>query len=275
MRLIADSGSTKTKWYCIKDDNINEINTRGYNPYYCNSSQIIASLQSELLPQINPLIINQIYFYGAGCSHIANQIIVIDALSFIFKNAKIEVNTDLLAAARATSVDQAGICCILGTGTNSCYYNGKTIVDNLPSLGYILGDEGSGAALGKALLQAYFYRELPPYLESKIQDFANMDRHYILDKVNRDMPSRFLASFAVFCATHQQEPCIKEMITSNFEQFIKKHLLKYKKVKELPIHFVGSIAYEFQGILRPLLEKNRLKVGLIIKTPFPQLLDYY
>lgn len=278
MKLIADSGSTKTQWYLIDTTHTQSFLTEGYNPYYNSKDYIQQSLVADLIPKINQLTttpLQELHFYGAGCGTPTNRELLKTIFSSLFKDVNIEVGTDLLAASRATAGHQAGICCILGTGTNSCYYDGKKIVDNLPSLGYILGDEGAGVALGKQIIQSYFYREMPPELQSKLEQSFDMDRHNILQEVLQgETPSRFLASFAQFAVQHQQNAFIIQLIEQNFETFITRHLYKYRVHGDLPVHFVGSIAFGFQSILTKLLNKHKLTVGEILKTPFPQLLGY-
>lgn len=278
MKLIADSGSTKTQWYLIDTTHTQSFLTEGYNPYYNSRDYIQQSLESDLIPKINQLTtspIQDLHFYGAGCGTLANRNLLQDIFMHLFPSTPIEIGTDLLAAARATAGHQAGICCILGTGTNSCYYDGKKIVDNLPSLGYILGDEGAGAALGKQIIQSYFYREMPLELKNKLEQSFDMNRHHILQEVLQgDTPSRFLASFAQFAVQHQKDTFITQLIEQNFENFITRHLYKYHIHGDLPVHFVGSIAFGFQDILIPLLKKHQLTAGTILKTPFPQLLGY-
>ncbi len=272
---MADSGSTKTEWHLLTPDRAIKIETEGYNPYYKTAEQIAQSLRQNLLPQLEGLTVEKLCFYGAGTAAKANQAILKTVFSTVFESAQIELGTDLLAAARATALHQKGICCILGTGANSCYYDGQNIVDNILPLGYILGDEGAGTALGKLLLQAYFYREMPRDLQFKMEAFAQMDRHFILDKLlHGEMPNRFLASFSCFAVENRTAIFIQKLVQHNFEQFIERQLSKYAQTKYLPIHFVGSIAYGFQDILCTLLEQKALKVGKILKTPFPELLDY-
>lgn len=277
MKLVADSGSTKTDWYLVKNEQLTRYTTQGYNPYYCTTEEIQKSLEAELLVNLSEetFAIQELYFYGAGCSNEFNQEVIRKALAPIFTNAKIHLGDDLLAAARATAGHEAGICCILGTGTNSCVYDGQKIVDKIPSLGYILGDEGAGAHIGKQVVKTYFYREMPLYLAKKLEQAYQMDKHIIITNLLKGKtPNRTLASFALFCSTHQDEPFIQELVSSCFEDFVHCHILKYEKVQQLPVHFVGSIAYGFKDLLVAVLEKHQLTAGNIFKSPFPTLLSY-
>jgi N-acetylglucosamine kinase-like BadF-type ATPase len=275
MKLIADSGSTKTDWYLIKDKGLLRYNTQGYNPYYFTTEEVKKSLETELLTKIDAKLIQSVYFYGSGCANVLTQKVIRDALEPSFVNASIHLGDDLLAAARATAGHEAGICCILGTGSNSCIYDGKEIEDKIPSLGYILGDEGAGAFLGRQLVSAYFYREMPLDLAEKMKKAYDMDKHLIISSLlNEKNPNRILASYALFASDHQEYPFVQELVIACFDAFINRHILKYPNAQELPIHFIGSIAFGFQDLLKQALEKHQLKVGEIYKSPFPTLLEY-
>lgn len=275
MKLIADSGSTKTDWYLIKDKDLLRYNTQGYNPYYCTTEEVKKSLQAELLDQVDAKVIKSVYFYGAGCANALTQKVILDALKPTFVHASISLGDDLLAAARATAGHEAGICCILGTGSNSCIYNGKEVEDKIPSLGYILGDEGAGSFLGRQLVTAYFYREMPVDLAAKMEKAYNMDKHLIISSLlNEKKPNRILGSYALFASEHQEHPFIQQLLIACFDAFVDRHILKYPNAKELPIHFIGSIAFGFQEVLKQVLEKHDLEVGKIFKSPFPTLLEY-
>lgn len=275
MKLVADSGSTKTDWYLVKNKELITYKTQGYNPYYCTTEEVRKSLNSELLIHLEANKIDELYFYGSGCSNALTQKIILEALASSFSGATINLGDDLLAAARATAGHDAGICCILGTGSNSCCYNGITIVDKIPSLGYILGDEGSGTYIGRYLIKAYFYREMPVYLAQKIEENYNMDKHLIISSLlGKKNPNRILASFALFCSEYVEEPFIQELLKKCFADFLQCHVLKYTNAKLLPVHFVGSIAFGFKEVLVQVLEEHQLTAGNIYKSPFPTLLSY-
>lgn len=275
MKLIADSGSTKTDWYLIKDKQLLRYKTQGYNPYYCTTEEVKKSLSVELLDKVEARTIESLSFYGAGCANALTQKVLLDALEPTFVNASISLGDDLLAAARATAGHAAGICCILGTGSNSCSYNGKEIEDKIPSLGYILGDEGAGVFLGRQLVTAYFYREMPMDLARKMEKAYEMDKHLIISGLlNEKKPNRLLASYALFASEHQEHPFIQELLVACFDAFVVRHILKYPNARQVPIHFIGSIAFGFQAVLKRVLEKHHLEAGKIFKSPFPTLLDY-
>lgn len=275
MKLIADSGSTKTDWYLIKDKELLRYSTQGYNPYYCTTEEVKKSLNAELLNKVDARAIQSLYFYGSGCANALTQKVILDALEPTFVHASISLGDDLLAAARATAGHEAGICCILGTGSNSCIYNGKEIEDKIPSLGYILGDEGAGSFLGRQLVSAYFYREMPIDLAAKMEKAYDMDKHLIISSLlDEKNPNRILASYALFASEHQEHPFIQQLLTACFDAFVGRHILKYPNARQLPIHFIGSIAFGFQEVLKQVLEKHELTVGQIFKSPFPTLLEY-
>lgn len=275
MKLIADSGSTKTDWYLVDSNQVCVIQTQGYNPYYFTTAEMQQSLEEELLHVLEASQIENLYFYGSGCSNDITQGIVRAALEPAFQQAQIHLGDDLLAAARATAGHEAGICCILGTGTNSCYYNGTTIADKIPSLGYILGDEGAGVYLGKMLVQAYFYREMPEDLSALMGKAFKMDKHVIISTLlDGKNPNRYLAGFALFAVEHREHPFVQQVIAQSFDDFLKRHVLKYPEAQELPVHFVGSVASGFQTELKKRLEHYDLQIGKVLKSPFPDLLDY-
>ncbi|WP_052597682.1 hypothetical protein [Aureispira sp. CCB-QB1] len=275
MKLIADSGSTKTDWYLIKEQQLLRYTTQGYNPYYCTTEEVKKSLKEELLEEFEGAQIQDLYFYGSGCSNSLTQQVIKDALVPFFPNASVSLGDDLLAAARATAGHSEGICCILGTGSNSCFYDGKVIKDKIPSLGYILGDEGAGTFIGRQLLSAYFYREMPKDLAVEMERMYNMDKHIIIsDLLDKKNPNRILASYAMFAYQHQTNPFIQALLLSCFDTFIIRHVLKYPNAQEVPVHFIGSIGFGFRDLLIQALEKHQLKVGKIYKSPFPTLLEY-
>lgn len=279
MHLIADSGSTKTAWRLIKSENtIIPLETIGYSPQYVTTNEMIADLMKVLVPQlsISTNKVDKISFYGTGCSTPRTVSIVQLALENVFEKATIEVNHDLLGAARALCGHSPGVACILGTGANSCLYDGKFISDNIPSVGFMLGDEGSGGYLGKKLVRAYFYRELPTDLE---QDFANkyqLTRDDVLLHVyKKPAPNRYLASYSKFLSEHLEHPFIWQFVKNGFQDFLNSMVLKYDNIEQLPINFLGSIAVHFQPVLEDILKENNLKFGRVIDNPVEQLVKYY
>jgi len=277
MILIADSGSTKTDWRVIDaNQEYEQVYTTGINPQYLDSDKIYTIFETELLPQLKERNFSSIYYYGAGCSSPERNQRVADALTRAFPGIPVSVDHDLLAAARALCGHQPGIACILGTGSNSCLYDGKNIIDNVPSLGFLMGDEGSGAYMGKLLIKAYLYRELPDELAQSLKNRYNLTKDGILDAVyGSDIPSRYLATFAKFMGEKRKNPVIKEMIYENFEEFFERHVSKYAGFGELPVNFVGSISYHFSDTLKLVAKKYGAHIGVIIQSPSEGLIKYH
>lgn len=277
MILIADSGSTKTDWRIINETGVLEqVSTAGINPQYLDADKIYSLIASSLLPNLKGKNPSVIYYYGAGCSSPERNQRVHSALSRAFTHCEINVDHDLLGAARALCGHEPGIACILGTGSNSCLYDGKNIIDNVPSLGFLMGDEGSGAYLGKMLIRAYLYRELPEDLALSLKNTYNLTKDSILDSVYySDMPSTYLATFAKFMHEKRKKPAIHAMIYENFAEFFERHISKYEGFTELPVSFVGSISYHFSDTLKQVAKKYGVKTGQIIISPSDGLIDYH
>ena len=228
-----------------------------------------------LLPQITGDV-SKIFYYGTGCSSDKNRQLIRNVFEKFYSDAHIEVWHDLLAAARALCGRDEGIACILGTGSNSCYYDGKNIVENVTSLGYILGDEGSGAYFGKRIIGDYLRKDLPEQLWDQFKKRFPFDKDEILDRVyNQEMPSRFLGSFTHFIFQHLREPYCYNMVYSGFEEFFNKNILKYDRVSELPVHFTGSVAFYFSNVLRQVASDKGIHVKNIIETPIAGLALYH
>ncbi len=279
MLLIADSGSTKTSWRLLDAPNPHrDFSTIGYNPHYIPTNEIHKSLSDVLLPQLGfaPQLVKQVYFYGAGCSSDRENKTVRDALNRVFPSADNEVDHDMLAAARAGSRNEPGIVCILGTGSNTCAYDGEKIVDNVPSLGFIIGDEGSGAHIGRILTKAYFYRELPEDLHKKFYKQYELTKNdYIGEVYKEGIPSRYVAQFSRFCADNREHPFIQDLLRQNFREFLVRHVLKYEKCHELPIHYIGSVAFYYRDILEGEMAKLDLNPGRFIKNPLDGLTAFH
>ena len=284
MKLIADSGSTKTDWRIITDDNaIHQAKTPGTNPFYQTAEEISKTVQNELIPHLKPEIVNnksEIFFYGTGCSNEEKCKIVYSALKKIFPKANIEVHHDLVGAARALCGHRAGIACILGTGSNSCYFDGTKIIKSIPSLGFILGDEGSGGYLGKRLIRDFFNNEMPENINKKfIKKYSDVSgpvvqRHAfalqdeILDKVYAaSQPNVYLASFSKFLFHNLKEPYIFKLIYDGFSAFFDKNVCKYSNYKDYRVHFVGSIAFYYNHVLKQVAADKGVTIGNILESP--------
>ena len=276
MILIADSGSTKADWYLIGDKNEKKFISEGINPFYQNEDDIIKSLEKVYLKYINTDI-SKLIFYGAGCRGEKIEIVKA-ALAQSFPSIKtIEVHSDLLAAAHALCGQDIGIACILGTGSNSCLYDGENIIYQQASLGFWLGDEGSGGNIGKTFLQYFLRDELPEALYNQFLNSSYfLNKESIMDRAyNKPFPNRFFASFSPFLKENVKDEFVKNLISKSFNDFIEFNLRKYPGVKKYKIHFTGSIAYYFQEILSELLKNKGLQQGKIIQMPGEGLIDYY
>lgn len=275
--LVADSGSTKTEWCLMDGKQRSTYFTQGISPYFQTSVQIEELVRGELLPQMAAdRLPEAVFFYGTGCSGEQSVGIVRKALHAVWPQAKTEVNTDLLAAARALCGREPGIASILGTGSNSCYYDGKVIVKNNPGLGFILGDEGSGALLGKKVLQYYLYQTFDEEMRFRFDEKFNVTQEQILDRVYRGpLPNRFLASFAPFLAENRGHYMIENILEDGLNDFFFNHLYKYSESWTAPLHFAGSVAWHFRDILEQLCQLYELQLGRILQNPMDGLAVFH
>lgn len=277
MILIADSGSTKTDWRLVADKKeILSCQTIGLNPYYVHQEMVINALKtSPLIEFVNK--VKAIYFYGAGCSSPAKQLELSSYLASFFSAAKIKVDHDLLGAARALCKTSGGMVAILGTGTNTCLYDGKQITHNIPALGYVLGDEGGGVSLGKLLIKMVLHKKLSSNLLGDFKkSFPDLTINIILDKVyQQPLPNRFLASFSPFIAQHKSHSEIKQLINSCFHQFFSEYIVFYPNYKNYPLHLVGSIAYHFKNEISEVANKYEVKIGDVLQQPIDELVEFH
>jgi len=274
MTIIADSGSTKTTWSLIeKTGKTQTCITSGINPFFLDKAGILHVLETEFtLPSEANV---SVFFYGAGCIPSKTEVLS-EVLKMYFSTEKVSVNTDLLAAARALCGQSPGIACILGTGSNSCYYDGESIVKNVSPLGYILGDEGSGAVLGKKLLADILKNQAPGELAEDFYNTYSITAAEVLENVYRKpLPNRFLAQYTKFLAKHLDHPYIVLLIEDAFGEFIRRNLFQYEDCRQSPVHFTGSIAYYFKEQLREVLVKSGLVPGRITKDPMEGLIAYH
>ncbi|HRO70797.1 MAG TPA: N-acetylglucosamine kinase [Chitinophagaceae bacterium] len=276
VKLIADSGATKAEWTLIDERKNKTILTQGISPYFLNRDQIRELLLKELKPKMKNVRVDEVFFYGTGCANPDNAKLVKNALKDVFPESKVDVNHDLLAAARALCGHSKGIACILGTGSNSCYYNGKKIVQNSPGLGYVLGDEGSGAYMGKRVLQYYLYNTFDDELKGRFDLKYLTNSSEILENVYKNpLPNRYLAGFVMFLAENRGHYMIENIIEDCLNDFFFTHLCRYKESKLLPVNFVGSVAYGFRDVLQELCNSYEFKLGKVLKKPMSGLIEYH
>ena len=274
--LIADSGSTKGEWCFVSKGRKQIINTQGASPYFLNESQIAAMMQEELLPSLKNKIPAFIYFYGTGCAAASNRTIVRRAIKRIFPNAFIEVEHDLTGAARALCGKNQGIVSILGTGSNSGFYNGKKIIRNSPGIGYVLGDEGGGAYLGKKVLQYFLYKTFDTELHHKFQKKYQVAASDILDAVyKKPLPNRYISSFTLFLAENRGHYMIENIIEDGLLDFFSIHLAHYPESGKMPVYFTGSVAFGFQDILKELCKTFGWEAGKFLAKPMEGLIAYH
>ena len=268
MILIADSGGSKTDWrLLLKDGSIKQASVPGFNPYYQSIEDLKNSIRDVLVPAISEEV-SKIYFYGAGVSSEKNQQTVHDAIGEFFPDAKIEIGWDLLASARALCGHDKGIACIMGTGSNSCLYDGKKIIGNVANLGWILADEGSGCSLGKQLVVDYLREVMPDDLAEKFKTRFPWGREEILERVyQHDRPSAFLASFAKFIFQHKDDPYCYKLVYKSFSDFYENNVMKYPDYANLQVHFSGSTAFYFSDLLRQVANDKGITVKNILEGP--------
>lgn len=273
MILIAESGSTKTDWVLLGSKGVTKRQqTLGINPYHQNTSSIIKIISS--LDNFDS--VKQIFFYGAGCAVDEKKQIIKDSLLKIFPEANCEINSDVLAAARSVCGKEKGIACIIGTGSNSCLYDGKNIEHNVPPLGYILGDEGSGAVMGKKLLADILKNLAPKEIISAFYKKYKLDYADIINSVYKEeAPSRFLAQFTVFISENIHSPYVSQLVKNSFSEFFERNIKQYDNHISLPIHFIGSIAFYFKNELQMVAKEMGLSLGKIQQNPLEGLIQYH
>lgn len=277
MILIADSGSTKTDWCVVEQGQmVQQITTKGTNPFFQSEEEISNEIATALLPRLKSNTLDAVYFYGAGCAFPDKIEAVHRAISaHLNVTNDIEVSSDMLAAARGLCGHQPGIACIMGTGSNSCYYDGKEIVSNVSPLGFILGDEGSGAVLGKLLVGDLLKNQLPAELKEKFLAQFNLTPADIINRVYRQpFPNRFLASLSPFLVQNLHEPGIRTLVLDSFKAFLHRNVMQYD-YRHHPVHFIGSVAFYYQEILREAAHEMGMQVGTIIKSPMEGLINYH
>lgn len=277
MILIADSGSTKTDW-CMAEQGValKRIPTKGMNPFFQSEEEMVNEMQTSLLPELEGKHPEAVYFYGAGCAfdkvalvrRAISRVLALDA-------ACIEVNSDMLAAARSVCGHEAGIACIMGTGSNSCFYDGEQIVANVSPLGFILGDEGSGAVLGKLLVGDLLKNQLPAGLKEEFLKQYGLTPAEIIDRVYRQpFPNRFLASLSPFIAAHLEVPEVRQLVKQSFKAFLTRNVMQYDYC-HYRVGFNGSIAWYYRELLTEAMAEIGLQPGLIIKAPMEGLLRFH
>ncbi|WEK18835.1 MAG: N-acetylglucosamine kinase [Candidatus Pedobacter colombiensis] len=275
MILVADSGSTKTDWMGYSPNEQISFSTQGINPYFLNAHDIfkLFSKKKEIAQYASQ--VKEIYFFGAGCSSPDKVEIISNGISSFFTNAYVSVEHDLMGSAYATCGDKPGLSCILGTGSNISYFDGKNLHFGKHGLGYVLGDEGSGTWFGRKLITSYLYNQMPADLSFEFRQEFPIDKETVITNVyQKPSPNTYLASFSRFMVNHRMHPFIVNILREGFQEFIDTNIKDYSDYKRIETHFVGSIAFYYQDILREVCLKNQVKVGQILQKPIEGIYNY-
>lgn len=277
MILIADSGSTKCDWKLMDGEReVGAISTMGFNPFFHSEAIISTTVRAQGMLYKYADKVTELYIYSAGCSSPDLNKVVENALRSVFRNAKIHVDHDVLGAALAACQGEPGIACILGTGSNSCFYDGSGIYEEIPSLAYILGDEGSGSWYGKQLLRDYLYKEpIPEGLRQELVD-QGYTKNAILENIYMQPHANvYLASFMKTISKYRETDYVQQMIHDGMRAFLLRHVCCFKNHKEVTTNFVGSIAYYFRDILEDEAKKLGITIGNVVKKPIDGLVEYH
>ncbi len=275
MILIADSGSTKTDWTIVENEKVvKQISTQGINPFFQTQEEIATELEKNLLPELPNTNFEGIYFYGAGC--IFDKInLVKEGIAKHLSAKEIVVNSDMLGAAHALCGHKPGIACILGTGSNSCEYDGSKIISNVSPLGFILGDEGSGAVLGKLFIGSLLKNQLTPGLKEEFLKEYNLEASDIIHRVYKQaFPNRFLATLAPFINKHRKDATVHKLVLASFTDFFVRNVKQYT-YQDKKVNFIGSIAYYFKDIIVEAAQNTSVQIGNIVKSPMEGLIQYH
>ena len=277
MILIADSGSTKCSWALCNQHGtlIKEIRTIGFNPYFINKKNILKELEQSKLTEYSKEI-KEVYFYGAGCSSKDKNNIIAESLQSFFIKSKIVIKHDIDAACYAMYTGRPNITCILGTGSNSCFYDGKNIIENAPSLGFLLGDEASGNYFGKKILSLYFNNIMPEDLKTKFESSFESNLSIIKENIyNNNRSNVYLSKYFPFITENKNHPVIQELICQSLNNFFKLHVCCYDNYKDLEINFIGSVSYFLSNEINKVAKKNNCKIGGIVKNPINNLINFH
>lgn len=277
MILLADSGSTKTDWGLVENGKlVKRLRTSGMNPFQMSEEAITEEIKTHLVPELPGTVLDEVHFYGAGCTKEKQPIVERALRANLTINGECEVASDMLGAARGICGHKPGIACILGTGSNSCSYDGKNLVKNVSPLGFILGDEGSGAVLGKLLVGDVLKNQMPEAIIKRFFEKYKLTSAEIIDRVYRQpKPNTFLASFVPFLEENIDEPKIYNLVKESFRSFLRRNVMQYDGWQTLPIGFNGSIAKIYKKPLLEALEEEGMHLGRIIQAPMEAMVEYH
>ena len=277
MILLADSGSSKTDWGLVENGKlVKRLRTSGMNPFQMSEEAITEEIKTHLVPELPGTVLDEVHFYGAGCTKEKQPIVERALRANLTINGECEVASDMLGAARGICGHKPGIACILGTGSNSCSYDGKNLVKNVSPLGFILGDEGSGAVLGKLLVGDVLKNQMPEAITKRFFEKYKLTSAEIIDRVYRQpKPNTFLASFVPFLEENIDEPKIYNLVKESFRSFLRRNVMQYDGWQTLPIGFNGSIAKIYKKPLLEALEEEGMHLGRIIQAPMEAMVEYH
>jgi len=278
MVAIVDSGSTKSDWVILDEFKqvFLETETIGFNPNFINKELIVPEIEKNTSLTSVKNSIKKIYFYGSGCGIQKNCDTIVEELGKVFSDAEVTIREDLLAAAYAAYQGRPAIVCIMGTGSNSCYFDGENLKIKLPSLGFLMGDEGSGSAIGKQLVRRFFMQKLPEDLSQEFQEIYNLTIDDALKNMyHTTRPNAYLANFNKFVIDRKDHPYLRNMVLEEMKNFFDYQVLPYEESKDAEINFIGSIAYYYEDILRSAAAELNLNVGHVVQKPIESLVDYH
>jgi len=277
MILIAESGGTKTNWCAVSgSEETGIVPTIGLNPNFVSKETIREVLSLEVLPAMNNPTVDEVWFYGAGCAGEAMLVKVEEAVISALPGIKVNVHSDLTGAARGLLGNRAGYICMIGTGSNSGYYDGKNITANVPPLGFILGDEGSGAALGKKLIADFLREIMPGSLADEFREIYGAEKDEIVSNVYRGVfPSRYIGGFVKFLKDHICELYCRELVETSFGEFVQRNLKLYLSSPVTAIAVTGSVAWHFRDILEDVFKKNGFVISSVSRSPIEGLIQYH
>lgn len=274
--LIADSGSTKTEWVLVNKEGQEFFKSDGLNPYFRTHGQLSEAIKNGVKNSLKNTQVDEIFFYGSGSGNESRKAILQNAIRENFPESEIHIESDMLGAAIACFGKKEGVACIMGTGSNSCVYDGEKIVKSIPSLGFVFGDEGSGGYFGKRILNAYYYKTMPEDLRNALEETSDMSLESVLHKIYEEpQANRFVASFSKILGDYRDHPFIKNMVRKGFEAFADKQLGYFEESKEKEIGFVGSIASVYQEILEEVLSERGMDLSIVVRKPLDRLVDFH
>ena len=274
--LIADSGSTKTEWVLVNQEGQEFFKSDGLNPYFRTHGQLSEAIKNGVKNSLKNSQVDEIFFYGSGSGNESRKAILQNAIRENFPESEIHIESDMLGAAIACFGKKEGVACIMGTGSNSCVYDGEKIVKSIPSLGFVFGDEGSGGYFGKRILNAYYYKTMPEDLRNALEETSDMSLESVLHKIYEEpQANRFVASFSKILGDYRDHPFIKNMVRKGFEAFADKQLGYFEESKEKEIGFVGSIASVYQEILEEVLSERGMDLSIVVRKPLDRLVDFH